>query len=247
MHTIIIMGNVNGVSVHFMLDTGAAVSLMQKAVWDNACGGRELAPWTGPQLVGVEGTSLLVHGAARIDVALAGKLLPVDVPAVGSLRVQSILGLNFLENNSCVVNAAKKALLLQGLGIPIQCSNHTSIISQSLVALRETLQIPAFCEMETMANTHEQLNGGVWLLEGLHDRYLPVLVAGAVVAPVMGVENTCVPVRLVNPTAVEVKIHKGTKIAVIEQLDVSAVLAVTDETPPRQESPMVAKEKQEML
>lgn len=242
-----IMGNVNGVSVHFMLDTGAAVSLMQKAVWDNASGGRELAPWTGPQLVGVEGTPLVVHGVAKIDVALVGKLLPVEVAVVGSLRVQAILGLDFLENNSCVVNAARKTLHLQGLGIPIQCSSRTSVISQSSVALRETLHIPAFSEIETMADTHERLSGGVWLLEGLRDRDLPVLVAGAVVAPVMGGENTCVPVRLVNPTSVEVKIHKGTKIAMIEQLDVSAVLAVTDETPPRQESPMVAKEKQEML
>ena len=39
---------------------------------------------------------------------------------------------------------------------------------------------------------------------------------GAVVMPVIGGETTCVPVRLVNPNPVEVMVHKGTKVAVVE-------------------------------
>ena len=60
-----------------------------------------------------------------------------------------------------------------------------------------------------MAEPNEVLSEGMWLLEKVHERDLPVLVAGAVVTPVPTGQSTCVPVRLMNPSLVEAVVHKG--------------------------------------
>ena len=125
-----VVGSIYGVEVCFMLDTGAAVSLLRKDVWDNTggCSGHQLSPWTGPKLVGGEGTPLEVHGVATMEIALAGKYFQVDFVVVALLRTQSILGLDFMEGNQCVVNAGQKTLHLRGLGVPIQTVTRMSFI-----------------------------------------------------------------------------------------------------------------------
>ena len=47
--------------------------------------------WTGPRLVGVEGTPLEVHGVATLEIPLVGKPFLVDFVVVAVLRTQSIL------------------------------------------------------------------------------------------------------------------------------------------------------------
>ena len=81
--------------------------------------------------------------------------------------------------------------------------------------------------MEVIAESSEVLSEGVWVLERLQGLDLPVLVAGAIVMPVTGGKTTCVQVRLVNPNPVEVIVHKGSKVAVVEQLDVAADMSVS--------------------
>ena len=72
----------DGVEVCFMFNCGSTVSLHWKDVWDNVGGELQLSPWTGPRIVGVEGTPL-----------------EVQLLAVAVLRAQSILGLDFLESH----------------------------------------------------------------------------------------------------------------------------------------------------
>ena len=78
--------------VRFMLDMGAAVSLLRKNAWDNVGSEHQLIPWTGPRLVGVQGTPLEVHGVATLEILLAGKAFLVDFVVVAVPRTQSILG-----------------------------------------------------------------------------------------------------------------------------------------------------------
>lgn len=194
---------------------GAAVSLLRKDVWDNVGSEHQLSAWTGPRLVGIEGTPLEVHGVATLEILLAGKAFLVDFVVVAVLRTQSILGLGFMENNQCVVSAGQKTLHLKGLGVPMQTASSASCTTQSSVVLHGSIRDLAFIEMEAMAESREVLAEGVWLPEKLQEWDLLVLVAGAVVMPVRGGNTTCMPVRLVNPNPVEVMVHKGRKVAVV--------------------------------
>ena len=57
---------INSYTVHSMLDTGAAVSLLSNDTWNKIKGTSTLTPWTNPGLVGVGGTPLRVSGIAKL-------------------------------------------------------------------------------------------------------------------------------------------------------------------------------------
>jgi len=70
-----VIGVVSGVEVRFMLDTGASVSLLSRDTWEQVSKGTEikskaLETWTSPQLTGVEGSPILIHGVTTIDITL---------------------------------------------------------------------------------------------------------------------------------------------------------------------------------
>ena len=47
--------------------------------------------------------------------------------------------------------------------------------------------------------------------------------------PLAGGKITSVPVRFVNPQPIDVEIHKGSRVAMVEQLDVAAIITVSEE------------------
>ena len=70
-----IQSSVEGEPVNFLLDTGAPVTLLRKNVWDkiNARLQRDLEPWTGQSLVGVNGSPIHVHGQANVTIKLQAR------------------------------------------------------------------------------------------------------------------------------------------------------------------------------
>ena len=60
-------GFVNVVRVHFLVDTGASVSLLHSDVWHRISASHAaLQPWSGPRLVGVDGSELRVCGYVKL-------------------------------------------------------------------------------------------------------------------------------------------------------------------------------------
>ncbi len=88
-----INGIINSYTVHFMLDIGAAVSLLGTDTWNKIKGTSTLAPWTNPGLVGVGGAPLRVSGIAKLYLELSGQQYIVEM-AVADLRTEGILGLD---------------------------------------------------------------------------------------------------------------------------------------------------------
>ena len=95
----------------FILDTGAAIPLLHKEVWD--CVKPTLAtlyPWTGQRLVSVEGTSLMVLGSTKLPLQLATTVFSTEVVIADSLTTEGILGLDFLEANRCMIDKSNRVL-----------------------------------------------------------------------------------------------------------------------------------------
>ena len=100
------------------------------------------------------------------------------------------MGLDFLEKNNCVVDLSEKVLQFKGVQVPLskQAANikHCQIVCVN-VSLLETVTIPPFSEVETLANTElGERDGGIWLLEGREHPNFSVLAAAAVISPLQG-------------------------------------------------------------
>ena len=68
-----VSGSTQGIPTTFIIDTGAAVILLRKDMWDKLPqGGKLLTPWDGTPLVGVAGNPLEVWGSVIVEVEIAG-------------------------------------------------------------------------------------------------------------------------------------------------------------------------------
>ena len=105
-----------------VLDTGAAVTLLRKELWDLVKPqGGELEGWTGKRLVGVEGTALHVCGVARVQLMMGEKCFQPEAVVANGLTADVILGLDFLEANRCTIDLGEKVLRFrdENLSVPL--------------------------------------------------------------------------------------------------------------------------------
>ena len=173
-------GQVDGTPTAFILDTGAAVTLLRRDLWDRGKRPQStLEPWNGPQLVGANGTPIRVHGTAMVNLTMAHKTFPTQVVVAESLTAEAIMGLDFLEKNKCVIQADKRMLTFasDGRSVPMIRPSTQTHAARTSVNLLQSLQIPACSEQEVMARMEGKICGGTWMIESEQSMKLPVLVA----------------------------------------------------------------------
>ncbi len=230
-HSYRLSGTVNGIPTTFVVDTGASITMLDETFWEKANHGEcSLEPWTGRRLVGVEGTPLHICGVSNVELKFAGEIFHCPVLVARSLTSNAILGLDFLEANNCTLEMADRKLTFpeRGVAVSLCDSSPDPDIIQARVTVGETLTIPPFSMLETMARINGKVRGQTWLLQECSTKQLPVKIANGLVG------STCdqVPVRLLNPSPDSRVVYKGTKIATVEGIDDEprqAVLAVQPE------------------
>ena len=215
-----ILGEVNSQSIKFIVDTGAAVTLLRGDLWDKATtAGTDLEPWTGPPLVGVEGTELHVRGCAQMPVSIAGRSFTPEVVVVDDLSAEAILGRDFLERNQCTLDLAKRKIHFGEIEAQVDLAPvpQEAVKEQvcARVMLGETRVIPPLSELEVMADVEDgNITKGTWILESSNPRPT-LMVARSIVKP----EEGKVPVRLLNPRGEPATVYQGTTLAVLEQVE----------------------------
>ena len=224
-----VVGEVDGISTSFLLDTGAAVTLLREDVWRKTKPRREknLRPWSVRHLVGVDGSPLEVRGCVEVELIVANEKFKMDVVIVGSLTSEAILGLDFLRRFEAIIDLKEKQLILPERGCRLPLTENLPLTEKDrldvnpTVSLVDSVSIPPCSEEEVMAATQEPIGEGPWLMQAIQQDRLQAVVASALVDPRTGQ----VPVRLLNPRAEPVKIRKGTQIATIQRVH----LPVTDD------------------
>ncbi len=237
-----------------ILDTGAAVTLLRRDVWERTAtakaGWGTLTPWTGPRLVGVNGTALQVSGCKKVQLRIADNAYEALVIVVDTMTAEGILRLDFLQQNRCTIDLAEKILHLADRraslplrpeeGQPMKTEDAAARIS---VCIRSDLQIPARSEVEVIAScTSQAANSGMWLLEATGSNRCAAVATRALVNS----NNGEVVVRLLNPREETVTVHKGMKVAELEQVEsVGAANIELAET--GSQTGEISREKQELL
>ena len=87
---------------------------------------------------------------------------------------------------------------------------------QVAVTLIENLTILSWSEVEMVASTKSLCISGFWLVEGSKPN-LPILIANGIVNPLT--EFGYVPIRMLNPSSIDVTVYKGMEVAVATRVE----------------------------
>ena len=191
------------------------------------------------------------------DFEIRTPFLGVGDPLVTNrLNSEAILGLDFLEQNQCIINAEQHTVHLRGKAVAIsggRAGKSCSIVDPCVqLVISDQLTIPPLSEVETLASTlgqHSCDNHQTFLVEAsatAKDRS-PVIVANAIVKPEVAKDRvTLVPIRLANPSSDPITLHRGTKVAQISPVSDSELITEVsqdrEDAPTNKELPREAKE-----
>lgn len=97
----------------FLVDTGAAVTLINKTTWQHCLPPNQykLEPWTGHRLIGVESSPLQVLGQVSIPIEIDSQVFNVAVVVVNGISETAILGLDFLADYQCHIDIETQILV----------------------------------------------------------------------------------------------------------------------------------------
>lgn len=117
-------GSLNGVDVSMLVNTAAAVLLLQLDVWEQIMVSNPvvLQPCTTLRLLGAGGEPLTVHGRAQVSLKLGSNCFLINTVVVSSLTSQAILGLDFLVDQQASISLPNRTLQLKeaGCNIPLE-------------------------------------------------------------------------------------------------------------------------------
>ncbi|KAL5464014.1 hypothetical protein EMCRGX_G032971, partial [Ephydatia muelleri] len=87
--------------------------LLHGNVWTKiATGGfaQPLQEWTGQTIVGVNGNKLSISGYSQIPISVKGKQFNGNFVVTDNIKVDAILGLDFLKENRCMIDCGKRLI-----------------------------------------------------------------------------------------------------------------------------------------
>eukprot|EP00731_Ephydatia_muelleri_P021521 Em0014g112a len=223
-----IRGVIGAVGVDFVIDTGAAVSLVRRDVWEQIVKGDctlVLEQWAGRRLVGVNGAPLSVSGCKKVDIFLNGMPFKVMCVVTDDIMVEAILGLDFVNAHNGIIDCGSKRLTFPSRNISVPLQMQSCPLQQNPIGLivKEKIVIPAASEVELMVDLATPVAKGTWVVTGNTSARHGVMVAHAVVCP----NAKPVPVRVVNPREEIVVLKKGTEIAHMELLEQDPVIEIS--------------------
>ena len=216
-------GSVDGVDLSLLLDTGPAVTLLRKDVWEQISREKRpvLRPWLTMKLVTAGGMPLTVHGCASVNLRLGQETFESEVVVASPLTSEAIIGIDFLLKEQAAIDIPAGRLHLRGRGCDVKLKSPAPVNDQVAhypVCSAETVELPPRSMMQIMGSVKVPTKG-VWLLEGPIKKSLPVTVARTPVEPT----NTRIPVRVVNPLEEPITVYSGTVLGTLEEVDTPTI------------------------
>ena len=215
-------------STRFLLDSGAAVSVVRRDALDD-CWHEHISSSTGiPNTVAADGLPLEVVGRVVIPVSLGQFKADQEFTVVERLSVGCILGADFLVKHGAVIDCKAGTLALgehPRLVVPIFTAQSgvpdSTLLTpdEMTVSVPETLEIPARSVMLILARL-DTVCKQEGFVEPLTATRTGIPQNILIVRTLTGVSsNQGLVVEITNLSPTPTRIHKGTKLATFTPLD----------------------------
>ena len=211
-------GTVDGVPASILVDTGSAVTIVHRRVWERGqAGSSKLRPVAGGPVVVANGEPLQILGQAQSHIHLAGGDFTHNVLVTGDVSQDCLLGADFLASHGFVIDLQSRELRQGQSSTPLlhQPGQYTSSRSVCRVSVSDTVIVRAgeekllFASVDNSPCSHLAGTAGVLEpKEGFEERH-QLLLARVVATPDRGM----VPLRVANLSASAVTLYRGTNIA----------------------------------
>ena len=230
-----VQGTIASTPIKFLVDTGAAVSLLSSKIWreiENTRVPIVMQPWPGEKLVGVNGTPLSVRGCIHAPLCIGGTQFDGSFVIASDLWVEAIVGLDSIRAHKCVIDCSNNTISFKSADVSVELlppkamEEMSSTLGSVGLVTTERILVPPECEMELMVtpvdNTVRVL-GGVWMVENDPKLSHGVIVARAVTCPSEGL----VPIRILNPRECSIELKKGAELAKMDHIEQDSILNVS--------------------
>ena len=209
------LGAVNDVKTTMLVDTGSAVTILHKDLWEqcSASMSGKLKAVSAPVTV-ANGQPLHILGLGTVQIRIADVEFVHQALIADDVSQSCLLGADFLVPHGAVVDFMTKQLRVGETSVQIQHSAHQELPKQVCrVSVASTAVIRGGEEKLLWANVHHpnkmdvHYSGVLEPREGFEAQH-QLLVARVVALP----ENRLMPVRMANLTPVPVTLHQGLRI-----------------------------------
>ena len=196
---------------------------LKSEVWEHVKSEtNKLEPIMARPIVGVDSIPIKVQGSATIQLTIAGVKFQHMFIVADQIIADTILGLDFLEANKCVLNLAKGELHIDEKIVAL--SSHTSVgtVGCAKVTVMDTVTVPAGSKLEITGHVHSAVQG-TWLVESDDTNTLPICVARALVLN----QGDTVPLGVVNTGLTPATLYRKSRIAIAELINDSNICSTT--------------------
>ncbi|KRX98944.1 Retroviral-like aspartic protease 1 [Trichinella pseudospiralis] len=205
-------GKVNGRSVRFLVDTGAAVSVIRESEV-NMVGNVRTNRHGSRQIVAANGECLEIVGTAELDIKLGDKFLARHSMIVArNLSHPCLLGTDFLRPRKALIDLGDGRIKLDRIWLNLESlhtpndRNQREAEQECDICLLETVVLPVIVTGKSNAN---------WTTKDGFFEPAPKLVTNHSVMAACSLSRThrgTVPVRLLNGTDAPITLFKDTKL-----------------------------------
>ncbi|KRY14748.1 PiggyBac transposable element-derived protein 2 [Trichinella patagoniensis] len=228
-------GKVNGRSVRFLVDTGAAVSVIRESEV-NMAGNVRISRHGSRQIVAANGECLETVGTAELDIKLGDKFLARHSMIVArNLSHPCLLGTDFLRPRKALIDLGDGRIKLDGIWLNLESPhtpndrNQREAEQECDICLLETVTLPARTEVIVTGKSNAN-----WTTKDGFFEPAPKLVTNHSVMAACSLSRThrgTVPVRLLNGTDTPITLFKDAKLGTYSTTYSTASTRKTVEAP----------------
>ena len=159
--SLFIYGFLEGHRTKMLVDTGSAVTIIRRDIWDGIS--RKQLETPVRAVLAANGNEISLSGQGDVLVQVGDLSVRHNVLVAGCLTQDCILGSDFLLLHGCVIDLHNHSLLVKGKVVPLSSGIYHSPISTCGVAVAETVEVPAHSQFRLIANRQGKKKEQVWM------------------------------------------------------------------------------------